>query len=385
MAKKRGQNEGSIYQRKDGSWVGAVSIQGRRLSHYAKTQKEARDWLKTTLAQVENGLTFAGAQAKVGEYMEYWLRIIETTVRPRTLEQYQQVARQYIIPVLGSIKLKDLRPDQIQAMYNAYLDRGMSRRNVIMVHAVLHRAFVHALKQGLVSRNPVDAVTRPKLQHTEMHTLDDKQVRTLLLAVQGTIWDAFYYVEITTGLRQGEILGLKWNDLDWHTKQLHVQRQVQRIHGQGMVYSEPKTKAGRRVIVLGQTTIEKLRKHVELQQLEREVAGLRWKDNDLIFPTSIGTPVEPTNLLKRYKALLDQCGLPDIRFHDLRHTAATLMLQQGVHPKVVQERLGHSEIGMTLNTYSHVIPSMQEDAADKMDEIISPINVSNEFKKLTAP
>ena len=134
------------------------------------------------------------------------------------------------------------------------------------------------------------------------------------------------------------LLGLKWSDLDWKTKQLHVQRQVQRVHGQGLVFCEPKTKAGRRVIVLGAGTIEKLRKHVELQQLEREVAGKRWKDNDLIFPTSIGTPIESTNLLKRYKELLQQVGLPNMRFHDLRHTAATLMLQQGVHPKVVQER-----------------------------------------------
>jgi integrase len=170
--------------------------------------------------------------------------------------------------------------------------------------------------------------------------------------------------------------------LDWKTKHLHVQRQVQHVHGQGLVFIEPKTKAGRRVIVLGAGTIEKLRKHVELQQLEREVAGKRWKDNDLMFPTSIGTPIESSNLLKRYKELLQNVGLPDIRFHDLRHTVATLMLQQGVHPKVVQERLGDSEISMTLNTYSHVLPSMQEDAAEKMDELITPINVGNEFKKL---
>jgi integrase len=215
-----------------------------------------------------------------------------------------------------------------------------------------------------------------------MHVLDENQVRVLLSAVKSTRWEAFYHLAVTTGLRQGELLGLKWTDLDWKTRRLRIQRQVQRVKGQGLVYSKPKSKAGLRVIVLGNVTIQKLRAHLAIQQLERQVAGDRWIENDLVFPSSIGTPIEDTNLLKRFKGLLNQAGLPDIRFHDLRHTAATLMLLQGIHPKVVQERLGHSDISMTLSIYSHVLPSMQDDVADKMDELITPIEVGDQIKHL---
>jgi integrase len=198
-------------------------------------------------------------------------------------------------------------------------------------------------------------------------------VQTLLLAVRGTRYEALYLLAVTTGLREGELLGLKWSDLDWITRNLSIQRQLQRLSGQGMVFSEPKSASGRRVIALGSATIEKLREHYKHQQLERLAAGERWIENDLIFPTIIGTPNEGSNLIRSFKSLLRASNLPIIRFHDLRHTAATLMLQQGIHPKVVQERLGHSQISLTLDTYSHVLPNMQEEAAEKIDELIIPV------------
>ena len=377
MSRKRGQNEGSIYRRKDGRWVAQVTIGGRLTCKYFKSQRECRDWLKTTNNQIEAGLTFKGAQVKLSEYLESWLGITKTAVKPKTYEQYDQIARQYIMPALGRMKLKDLRPDQIQTLYGERLKNGSSPRLVVMIHAVLHRSLNQALKLGLIGRNPASAVTRPKLQHKEMKTLDDTQVRHLLLAAKNTRYEALLQLAVTTGMRQGELLGLRWSDFDWNSRRLRVQRQLQRIEHQGLVYCEPKTKAGRRVIVLGKSTIEKLRLHYELQQLERQFAGDRWKENDLIFPSTIGTPNEPTNLIKHFKILLKQAGLPDIRFHDLRHTAATLMLQQGIHPKVVQERLGHSNISMTMDIYSHVLPSMQDEAADKIDALISLIDVSS--------
>ena len=191
-----------------------------------------------------------------------------------------------------------------------------------------------------------------------------------------------FWVAVTTGLREGEIVGLKWSDVDWTGRQLGIQRQIQRLRGRGLVFSEPKTAAGRRVIALGVTTIEKLRMHQDYQLVERQAAGDSWKENDMIFPSSTGTPMDPSNLYHNFKRLLKVAGLPDVRFHDLRHTAATLMLQNGIHPKVVQERLGHSDISMTLNTYSHVMPGMQEEAAGKLDELLSPINVSDDLKRL---
>jgi len=373
MAKKRGQNEGTIYKRKDGTWAAQVSIQGRRLTGYAKTQSEARAWLRKTLNQVDSGITFLGAQMELGKYLEQWLITVKTSVRPKTYDQYKQIVTNHIVPILGRIKLKDVRPDHVQSLYNTKLKSGTSNRTVRMIHAVLHVALNQALQMGIISRNPSDAVIKPKLIKKEMKTLTDTQVQTLLLAVRGTRYEALYLLAVTTGLREGELLGLKWSDLDWITRNLSIQRQLQRLSGQGMVFSEPKSASGRRVIALGSATIEKLREHYKHQQLERLAAGERWIENDLIFPTIIGTPNEGSNLIRNFKSLLRASNLPIIRFHDLRHTAATLMLQQGIHPKVVQERLGHSQISLTLDTYSHVLPNMQEEAAEKIDELIIPV------------
>ena len=375
MAKKRGQNEGTIYKRKDGTWAAQVSIQGRRLTKYTKTQSEARTWLKTTLNQVDTGITFLGAQMELGKYLEQWLVTVKTSVRPKTYELYRQTVTSHIVPVLGHIKLKDMRPDHVQSLYNTKLESGASNRTVRLIHTVLHIALNQALKIGLIGRNPSDAVIKPKLIKKEMKTLTDTQVQTLLFAARGTRHEVLYQLAVTTGLREGELLGLKWSDLDWVTRHVKVQRQLQWLSGQGLVFSEPKSAAARRVIVLGTATIEKLRKHYQQQQWERLAAGDRWVENDLIFPTTKGTPSNWRSLVRSFKKLLQTSSLPNIRFHDLRHTAATLMLQQGIHPKVVQERLGHSQVSLTLNTYSHVLPNMQEEAAEKIDELILPVAV----------
>jgi integrase len=312
---------------------------------------------------------------ELGKYLEQWLVTVKTSVRPRTYDQYRQIAFRHIVPVLGRIKLKDLRPDHIQSLYNNKLKSGTSSRTVRMIHAVIHRALNQALQMGIITRNPSDAVIRPKLIKKEMKTLTDIKVRTLLLAVRGNRFEALYLLAVTTGLREGELLGLKWPDLDWVTRHLSIQRQLQRLSEQGLVFSEPKSASGRRVIVVGTATVEKLREHYQRQQWERLAAGDRWVENDLIFPTTIGTPSDWRNLVRNFKDLLRASNLPDKRFHDMRHTAATLMLQQGIHPKVVQERLGHSQISMTLDTYSHVLPHMQEEAAEKIDELIIPVAV----------
>ncbi|MDD1775985.1 MAG: site-specific integrase [Candidatus Methanomethylicus sp.] len=381
MTKKRGQGEGSIYQRKDGLWVAAVTIQGQRLCKYCKNQREALDWKQEMRSRIQSGLTSSGAQTRLGAYLEEWLTASVTTVRPKTHAQYTQIVRQHILPGLGNVKLQDLRPDQIQSLYNAKVKDGISPRTVLVIHAVLHRALNQALKWGLVGRNPAQAVTRPRLKRSEMKILTDIQSRTLLIEAKGSRLEVLLWLAISTGLRQGELLGLRWSDLDRRTCKLHIQRQLQRIKG-GQVFSEPKSAAGKRAIVLGNAIIQKLREQAEAQQAERLAAGDTWQENDLIFPSVTGTPWDHSNMYKDFKMLLQQAGLPDIRFHDLRHTAATLMLQQGVHPKVVQERLGHADITLTLNTYSHVLPSMQEEAAAKMDELLKPIDISEEFKHI---
>ncbi len=372
MAKKRGQGEGSLYKRKDGLWVAQVYAQGTKIYKYCKTQAEARDWVQEIRNQLQNGLALASAQITLEQFLQQWLESHRASIRPKTVQQYEHIVKQYLVPGIGRLKLRELRPDHIQALYNANLREGKSERTVLLIHAVLHRALNQALKWGLIVHNPVQGTTHPKLRHREMRTLTDIQVRTLLRVVQGSRYEALYLLAVSTGLREGELLGLKWSDLDWSARRLQVQRQLQRLSGNSMVFSEPKSKAGRRAVVLSQIVLSRLRSHRVIQAYEKLFAGERWKENDLVFPSSIGTPWDPRNLYKHFKGLLEQAELPDIRFHDLRHTAATLMLQQGIHPKVVQERLGHADISLTLNTYSHVMPDIQEEAAEKLDLILAP-------------
>ena len=381
MTRRRANNEGSVYKRKDGRWVGQVTVQGRPVAKYGKTKGECLEWVKTMLAQIDGGMNWQGTRVTLAEYMQEWLKTVQNTVKPKTIEQYIQVSNQHILPMLGKYKLKDLRPDRIQAFYNRKLEGGASQRTVVMIHNVLHHALRRALQLGLVTRNSTDAVVKPKLKRTEMHVLDEIQVRSLLMAAKSSKMEGLLQLAITTGMREGELIGLKWADLDWTGRRLHVQRQVQRIKKEGLVFSSPKTAKSRRVVALGSGTIEKLREQLERQQLERMFAGTKWVENDLIFANTIGKPMEPANVLKLFKELLVKANLPDIRFHDLRHTAATLMLLQEVHPKIVQERLGHSDISLTLNTYSHVLPSMQEGAADKMDELVTLTDVGKELQK----
>lgn len=378
MAKIRGHGEGSIYKRKDGLWVAQILAQGTKLYKYCKTQHEAREWLQETRSQMQSGMSLAASQVTLNQFLQQWLESHKTSIRLKTAAQYDQIVNQYLSPGIGRIKLKELRPDHIQALYNSCLKAGKSERTVLLIHAVLNRALNQALKWGLIGRNPALGTTHPKYKHNEMKTLTDSQVRDLLRVVKGSKYEALYLLAVSTGLREGELLGLKWSDVDWETRRLKVQRQLQRLSGHGLFFSEPKSQAGKRSVVLSTVVVSRLKSHRVIQAYERLFAGDAWQENDLIFPSTIGTPRDPRNLFKHFKSLLKQAALPDIRFHDLRHTAATLMLQQGIHPKVVQERLGHADISLTLRTYSHVLPDIQEEAAEKFDLLlVSPESKMN--------
>ncbi|MCX6064650.1 MAG: tyrosine-type recombinase/integrase [Chloroflexi bacterium] len=381
MAKKRGQGEGSVFKRKDGLWVAQITIEtGRQKSKYFHSQREARDWLKLTQTQIDNGLNLSTANVDLATFLNKWFDAHKLSVRPNTSALYWQMLDNHIIPSLGKMKLKDIRPDHIQNFYTLKMKAGTSKAVIGIIHSVLHLAFEQAMKWGLIGRNPVDAVIKPKRKSKEIKTLDENQTRALLSTVVNTRYQALFWMAITTGLRKGELLGLKWSDLDWRKKQIQVQRQIQRIQKEGLVFCELKSKSGKRIVVLSDEMINKLQQHLDLQDMGKSFAGDQWQENDLIFPSNNGTPMDGHHILDKFKKLLKQAELPDMRFHDLRHTAATLMLKQGVHPKIVQERLGHSNITMTLNTYSHVLPSMQEEMANKLDELLMPIDVSDELK-----
>jgi len=277
----------------------------------------------------------------------------------------------HAIPALGKRPLARVEPQDLQRLYSRKLEEGLAARTVGKLHVVLHRALQDAVRWGLVGRNVCDAVRPPKVHAQEMRTLSPDEARQFLAAAEGDALEALYVLAITSGLRQGELLALKWQDVDLEAGQLQVRRTIARVNGRGFVEQEPKSARSRRSIALTPLAVDALRRH-RARQLERRMIALVWEENDLVFANEVGRPIEAQNLVRRsFHPLLKRAELQRVRFHDLRHTAATLLLAQGVHPKVVQEMLGHSTVSLTLDTYSHVMPNMQAEAAAKMQAALS--------------
>lgn len=373
----RGKSEGSIFKRKNGSWRAQIYLEGRRLSFTGHTQAECRLWLQETQQRVRTGLTYAGTQVTVAEYLENWLDTVRANLRDGTWRQYHQILVDYVNPELGLLKLVEVRPEQIQHLYNQLIKQGKSRRLVQLVHSVVRRSFNQAVKLGLLAQNPALATMPPKPHYKEMQILNQEQVQRLLIAAEakGHKYLVFYSVALTTGMRQGELLGLKWEDLDFQHKSLKVARQAQPKPGGGFQFLQPKTRAGKRTIKVGEAIVAVLGQHYTNQLDQRARLGDAWCDLGLVFPSNRGTPQNPPNVARSFRSLLASAGLPRIRFHDLRHTAASLMLNNGVDVLVVSRRLGHSKASITLDIYGHVIPSSQERVADLMEELIAPRSV----------
>jgi integrase len=381
MAKIRGKNEGSIHQRKNGTWRAQVSLDGQRLSFTARTKRECQDWIKQTIGQIDQGLSFASTTIPFGEFLNIWLTSNQSSIRPSTWAHYEQLVRSHVLPHLSQIKIKDLNSTQIQRLYNHLLASEVGTYTVIKIHAVLHSALEYAVKSGLANRNVLDAVIPPSQPTKEMKFLDEGQVSQLLITARGSRMEALIHLAVSTGMRQMELLGLKWTDLDWIKHTLKIERQL--IRSDSVQFAQPKTRTSRRTVVLGENAIRILRRHNELQNEERMRAGDAWKEYGLIFTSVMGTPIHYRNLMRDFKNLLFAAGLPEIRFHDLRHTAASLMLNHGIPVIIVSRRLGHARPSITLDIYGHLIPGMQEEAAQMIDELITPV----EFQQLhpTAP
>ena len=369
MAKRRGSKEGSIWKERS-SWRAAISLDGHRMTRSFKTKEDCKAWIRDVQNQIDEGLTFNTTLVTFNEFMESWLSVHACRLRRKTGPQYQQIARDYLLPYLGKYKLKDLRLDHVESVYRLLLKKGVGSRTVRYAHLVLHRCLNDAQKRGLLGYNPAHAAIVPRAEHHEMGFMDEDQAMRFLLAAKESRYEALYHLAVKTGMRQGELLGLKWSDLDWKKGILRVRRQLQRINHQGLIFSQPKTKTGFRSIQLGEQTLQTLRAHLEKQRLDQEFAKQNWRDEGLIFPTPLGTPTDPRNLIRDYKRVLKKANLREIRFHDLRHTAASLMLNNGAPILVVSKILGHSKASTTLDIYDHLISVMQEDAARMMDELI---------------
>jgi integrase len=377
MAKqRRGNGEGGVSRRKDGSWMSRYTVQtpaGRkRKVLYAKSQAEARRKLTEALADRDRGLTYDAEGLTVEGYLARWLKdSVRGSVKATTYQSYGSLVRLHVCPTLGGTKLTALTPAHVQTLYRRKLDEGLAPKTVKHIHTTLHRALKQAVRWSLVPRNAAAEVDPPRVQTPEMCPLSPVQARTLLQAARGNRLEALYVLAVTTGMRQGELLGLAWEDLDPEVGVVRVRRTLTLAKG-GPRLTEPKTRGSRRSIRLTASAVEALERHRVRQDSEGAAAGDRWNDWDLVFCTRPGTPIRRDNLHdKHWKPLLRRAGLPDIRFHDLRHTCATLLLTKGVHPKIVSEMLGHSSIAITLDTYSHVIPGMGDVAASAMEDALS--------------
>jgi integrase len=376
VARKRGNGEGSITRRKDGLYMARYTVEtaigAKRKTLYGKTRGEVSEKLTKAMADRDEGLVFDADNLKVGEYLERWLvDSVLDTVRPTTYERYEQIVRIHVRPALGSVKLKNLTPVHVRGLYREKLEAGLSARTVQYIHVTLHKALKQAVQDGLIPRNATEAVKAPQVRREEMRPLSGDQVKVLLEVARGDRLEALYVLAIHTGLRQGELLGLKWEDVDLESGTLRVRRTLVTAKG-GPVLTAPKTKGGRRSVKLTQGAVEALRSHLKHQLQEIDRAGSLWRENGLMFASESGEPLDRRYLTScRYKALLKRAELPMIRFHDLRHTCATLLLSKNVNPKIVSEMLGHASIAITLDTYSHVLPNMRDQAAAAMEEALS--------------
>lgn len=374
----RGKHEGSIFKRTDGRWVAMMSLAGgKRTSFYGRTRQEVQRKLAAAQRDVEAGLPIISDRQTVSQYLTSWLEIIEPTIEYGTWKRHREFVELHIAPTIGSVRLRELSAQQVQHLYADRLSTGLSSSTVHHLHATLHKALKDAERLGLVARNVCTLVNVPRMAETETHPLSPAQVRAFLEAVRGDRLEVLYVVALATGMRQSELLGLRWVDVDLDAQPdaqaaglIRVRAQLTRGAGASWTWKEPKTKRSRRQIALAHQVVDALRTHRARQAQERLRLGAAWQDHDLVFCTHAGGPLFGTHVLRRLVRTLHAAGLPRIRFHDLRHTAATLLLSARVNPKVVSEMLGHATVAITLDIYSHVLPDMQRDAATAMGTVL---------------
>ena len=374
--RRRGAGEGSIYQRTDGSWcaiidLGIVNGKRKRKFVYGAMRKEVAEQLKLLLHQQQQGLNISPERITVGAFLDRWLdEVIKPHRRPRTYSSYADTVRLHLKPRLGHHQLAKLTAAQVQAMINAMAATG-GARIAQYTRGVLQQALNRAVKWDLVSRNVVLATDRPRNTPRTITPLTEEQAQQLLEAVTGHRLEALYRLALALGLRRGEVLALRWADINLDKQTLQISGSLQRVQGK-LVRSEPKTKAGARMFLLPEVLVELLTDHQRQQVEERQIWGEEWADHGLVFPTERGTPLEPRNLHRHFKLALKRAGLPaTTRFHDLRHSCATFLIAQGVHPRVVMEILGNSQISLTMNTYGHVLPEVQREAINVLDELFA--------------
>jgi integrase len=375
MAARRGRGEGSITLRQDGRWHSRVTIRAdgktARRSFYGRTRAEVAQKLREAQKKQDDGVPLPSERLTVGAFLQQWLDG-KANLREESRRRYDDSIRLHINPILGRKVLSKLTPADLLACYAALRERGLSGTTVQHAHGVLHAALQDATRWSYVVRNVADLIQAPKRTTPEMRTLDAEETARLLIAAQGDPLEAFYTAALTCGLRLGELLALRWRHVDLDRRRLRVVATLQAVKDGEPVLSEPKTARSRREVYLSEIAIDSLRRHRTVQVERRLQLGSLYKDHDLVFANTFGRPLDGNNVRARsFKALLKRAELPPMRFHNLRHGAASLLLAEGVNVKVISEMLGHADVTVTLKVYAHLLPGMGEQAASTMDRLFA--------------
>ena len=379
---------GHITKRSPGSWTVVLDLgadqNGKRRQLWRAcrgTKKDAQRLLTRLLHQRDNGIEVPPGRLATGDYLELWLRdYAKPSVAPKTYRGYADIVRRHLAPALGAVPLSRLRPQHIQAYFGKATESGrldgkggLSAQSVLHHHRILHAAFRQAIKWQLLSVNPAAAVEPPRPKQKELRVLHLDEVTRLLDAADKTRYGPLIRFALLTGMRKGEICGVRWRDLDLDAEVVRVQQTCQWLAGRGFEFHPPKTPRSRRAVALSPASVKLLRRARTVQLEERLKVGAAYADYDLIFATMIGTPLDPSNFRQAWLGIIKEADLAGLRFHDLRHACASFMLQQGANVKVVSERLGHSGVGITLSTYAHVLPGIQAEAAARLDSVLQGV------------
>jgi integrase len=383
MGMRRGRDEGSIYQRSDGRWAASVSLgydeagKRARKTIYGKTRKEVADKLRALQNAAEQGLPPENNAVTVGQLFDSWLaEAVKPSVRPRTYESYAMMARLHIVPMLGRHKLAKVDTRAVQAFLTARGEAGLSPRTVLYLRMILRRAFGQAVKWGWVARNVVDLTEPPKVERGETPRFSPEQARAMLAAFSTHRLGPLFTLHLGLGLRLGEALGLRWQDValpeggdTGGTITVRVQLQV---IGGAFQLNPPKSASSRRTLALPAFVAAALTKQRDRQRDLAEKWEPRANAWGLVFTTDGGNPLHERNVRRDFKNLLEKAGIGRVRVHDLRHLCASLLVSQGVHPRVIMGILGHSQISLTMNTYSHLMPGSNRAAAETLDGVLGP-------------
>lgn len=387
MGKRRGNNEGSITKRKDGRWMGRVTI-GRnpdgslkRIAFYGKTRAEVQNKITKALHDSMTGTFTEPNKITLGQWLLNWLEVYQKPPRvtPSTYAMRGILIKNHILPNLGNIQLQKLRPSAIQTLYTEKLEKeNLSTQTVRHIHNILFGALKQAQKDGLIPRNIAQDTQPPKVVKTrKMRVLTKEEVNRFLQTCKGHRLYAAFLLELSTGLRRGELLGLTWSVIDLEDGILQVRQQLNRVkEGEGpskLAFRPLKSKTSYRTIRIPELVLKELKEHKRRQDADRERLGVVYEDNNLVFCTEDGKPLDPRRFTRTYEMLLNKAEVPYTAFHNLRHTFVVMLLEAGQDIKTIQELVGHADISTTLNEYAEVLESMRAKASTRINDVLSEI------------